>query len=134
VDLPADDPVRRFLIEVLDAQVAALEQLQDESGLWHTLLDDRTSYLEASATAGIAYGILKAVRKGYLDSRYAATAEKAVRAIVANVSNNGELQQVSFGTGMGSDLDFYREIPLTSMPYGQAMAILCLAEYCRTYY
>ena len=40
----------------------------------------------------------------------------------------------TFGTGMGSDLDFYREIPLTSMPYGQAMAILCLAEYCRTYY
>ena len=42
--------------------------------------------------------------------------------------------QPMFGTGMGSDLDFYREIPLTSMPYGQAMAILCLAEYCRTYY
>jgi unsaturated rhamnogalacturonyl hydrolase len=111
-----------------------VEQLQDESGLWHTLLDDPTSYLEASATAGIAYGILKAVRKGYLDSRYAATAEKAVKAIVANTSDDGELQQVSFGTGMGSDLDFYREIPLTSMPYGQAMAILCLAEYCRTYY
>lgn len=41
---------------------------------------------------------------------------------------------MSFGTGMGSDLDFYRRIPLTSMPYGQAMAILCLAEYLRTYY
>jgi unsaturated rhamnogalacturonyl hydrolase len=134
VDLPEDDPVRRFLIQVLDAQVEALDELQDESGLWHTLLDDPTSYLEASATAGIAYGILKAVRKGYLDSRYAATAEKAVRAVVANISDDGELQQVSFGTGMGSDLDFYREIPLTSMPYGQAMAILCLAEYCRTYY
>ncbi len=134
VDLPDDDPVRRYLIEVLDAQVETLAQLQDESGLWHTLLDDPTSYLEASATAGIAYGILKAVRKGYLDARYAATAERAVKAIIANVSEDGELQQVSFGTGMGSDLDFYREIPLTSMPYGQAMAILCLAEYCRTYY
>ena len=51
VDLPADDPVRRFLLEVLDAQVAALADLQDESGLWHTLLDDPSSYLEASATA-----------------------------------------------------------------------------------
>jgi unsaturated rhamnogalacturonyl hydrolase len=102
--------------------------------LWHTLLDDPSSYLEASATAGIAYGILKAVRKGYLDARYAETAERAVKAIISNISDDGELQQVSFGTGMGPDLDFYREIPLTSMPYGQAMAILCLAEYCRTYY
>jgi unsaturated rhamnogalacturonyl hydrolase len=134
VDLPESDPVRRFLVEVLDAQVAALAELQDESGLWHTLLDDPSSYLEASATAGFAYGILKAVRKGYLDARYGAVAERAVRAIVANVSDDGELQQVSFGTGMGSDLAFYRDIPRTSMPYGQAMAILCLAEYLRTYY
>ncbi|WP_457973779.1 beta-galactosidase BglB [Arthrobacter sp. D1-17] len=134
VDLPESDPVRRFLIEVLDAQVAALAELQDASGMWHTLLDDPSSYLEASATAGFAYGILKAVRKGYLDRKYAAVAEKAIRAVISNISADGELQQVSFGTGMGSDLDFYRDIPRTSMPYGQAMAILCLAEYLRTYY
>ena len=134
VDLPESDPVRRFLIQVLDAQVAALAALQDDSGLWHTLLDDPSSYVEASATAGFAYGILKAVRKGYLDAKWAPVAEKAIQAIIANVSDDGELQQVSFGTGMGPDLDFYREIPRTSMPYGQAMAILCLAEYRRTYY
>ena len=133
VDLPESDPVRRFLIEVLDAQVAALANLQDDSGLWHTLLDDPASYVEASASAGFAYGILKAVRKGYLGVQYAGVAEKAVAAVVGNVSDDGELQQVSFGTGMGPDLDFYREIPRTSMPYGQAMAILCLAEYLRTY-
>lgn len=134
VDLPESDPVRRFLIEVLDSQVAALAALQDDSGLWHTLLDDPSSYVEASATAGFAYGILKAVRKGYLGAQYSAVAEQAVRAVIANISDDGELQQVSFGTGMGSDLDFYRDIPRTSMPYGQAMAILCLAEYLRTYF
>ena len=134
VDLPESDPVRRFLIEVLDSQVAALAALQDDSGLWHTLLDDPSSYVEASATAGFAYGILKAVRKGYLGAQSSAVAEQAVRAVIANISDDGELQQVSFGTGMGSDLDFYRSIPRTSMPYGQAMAILCLAEYLRTYF
>lgn len=134
LDLPESDPVRRFLLEVLDAQVAALAGLQDDSGLWHTLLDDPSSYVEASATAGFAYGILKAVRKGYLGAEYSAVAEKAVRAVIGNISDDGELQQVSFGTGMGPDLDFYRTIPRTSMPYGQAMAILCLAEYLRTYF
>jgi unsaturated rhamnogalacturonyl hydrolase len=134
VDLPAGDPARRFLLEVLAAQVGALAELQDTSGLWHTLLDDPDSYLEASASAGFAYGILKAVRKGYLPREHAAVAERAVRAIIANISADGELEQVSFGTGMGADLEFYRAIPRTSMPYGQAMAILCLAEYLRTYY
>ncbi|OJX96897.1 MAG: glycoside hydrolase 105 family protein [Micrococcales bacterium 73-15] len=134
LDLPERHPVRRFLVEVLDAQVAALARLQDASGLWHTLLDDPSSYLEASATAGFAYGILKAVRKGYLPTTYRETAVSAVRAILANIDDAGELQQVSFGTGMGSDLEFYHRVPLTSMPYGQAMAILALGEYRHTYY
>lgn len=83
---------------------------------------------------GFAYGILKAVRKRYVGAEYAEVAEKAIRGIVKNISPEGELLQTSFGTGMGSDLEFYRQIPLTSMPYGQAMAILCLTEYLRKYF
>lgn len=134
VDLPENNAVRRYLVQVLNAQIAALAKCQDESGLWHTLLDDPESYLEASATAGFAYGILKAVRKRYVGAEYAEVAEKAIRGIVKNISPEGELLQTSFGTGMGSDLEFYRQIPLTSMPYGQAMAILCLTEYLRKYF
>ncbi|EKS1847109.1 glycoside hydrolase family 88 protein, partial [Cronobacter muytjensii] len=133
MDWPENHPVRRYLIQVLESQAAALARCQDDSGLWHTLLDDPNSYLEASATAGFAYGLLKAVRKRYIGKEYAAVAEKAIKGVVANVSPQGELLQVSFGTGMGSDLEFYRQIPLTSMPYGQAMAILCLTEYLRTF-
>ncbi|EPW7974658.1 glycoside hydrolase family 88/105 protein [Cronobacter turicensis] len=133
MDWPERHPARRYLTQVLERQAAALAACQDESGLWHTLLDDPDSYLEASATAGFACGLLKAVRKRYIGKAYAAVAEKAIKGVVANVSPQGELLQVSFGTGMGSDLDFYRQIPLTSMPYGQAMAILCLTEYLRTY-
>ncbi|WP_171998178.1 glycoside hydrolase family 88 protein [Cronobacter sp. JZ38] len=133
MDWPENHPVRRYLIQVLESQAAALARCQDDSGLWHTLLDDPNSYLEASATAGFAYGLLKAVRKRYIGKEYAAVAEKAIKGVVANVSPQGELLQVSFGTGMGSDLESYRQIPLTSMPYGQAMAILCLTEYLRTF-
>ncbi|MNL79266.1 hypothetical protein D3C87_2058310 [compost metagenome] len=53
--------------------------------------------------------------------------------MIDNISPEGELQQVSFGTAMGSDLDFYRQIKRTSMPYGQAMAMLCLTELLRSY-
>ncbi|EGT5686071.1 glycoside hydrolase family 105 protein, partial [Cronobacter dublinensis subsp. dublinensis] len=133
MDWPENHAVRRYLIQVLERQAAALARCQDDSGLWHTLLDHPDSYLEASATAGFAYGLLKAVRKRYIGKDYAVVAEKAIKGVVANVSPQGELLQVSFGTGMGSDLAFYRQIPLTSMPYGQAMAILCLTEYLRTF-
>ncbi|WP_134706744.1 glycoside hydrolase family 105 protein [Rahnella sp. CJA17(1/100)] len=133
VDLPENNATRRYLLQVLESQVSALAKCQDDSGLWHTLLDDPQSYLESSATAGFAYGILKAVRKRYIKASYAPVAEKAIQGVIKHINPAGELTQTSFGTAMGNDLDFYREIALTSMPYGQAMAILCLSEYLRVY-
>lgn len=132
LDLPEGDAFRTFLIDTLAAQVKALAETQDESGLWHTLIDGPASYLEASATAGFAYGILKAVRKGYLPRDYEPVGLRAAKAVLANIDDKGELQQVSFGTPVFDDLQGYRDIPLTSMPYGQSMAILALGELLRT--
>ncbi|MDY7542469.1 glycoside hydrolase family 88/105 protein [Cryobacterium sp. 5B3] len=123
------DPIREWLLEILNSQVSALAELQDESGMWHTLLDDPTSYLESSATAGIAYGLLKAVHERYIDKSYAAVAEKAVAALYDRITDEGEVQNVSVGTGMGDDLDFYKNIDQTAMPYGQSLTVLCFAEY-----
>ncbi|WP_413151740.1 glycoside hydrolase family 88/105 protein [Amaricoccus sp. W119] len=133
LDLPANDPLRRHLLSLLNRQAAALRETQDESGLWHTLVDDSGSYLEASAAAGFAYGLLKGVRKRYLPADYALVAERAIKGVIDNINAEGELLNTSFGTAMGSDLDYYRQIKLTSMPYGQAMAMFALAEYLRGY-
>jgi unsaturated rhamnogalacturonyl hydrolase len=131
LDLKPGDFLREFLIDTFRSQVSALARLQDkESGLWHTLLDDQTSYLEASATAGFAFGMLKAIRKRYIDAAtYLPVATKAIEGVLAHIDAKGELTHVSFGTAMGNDLQFYRDIKLTSMPYGQSMAILALTEY-----
>lgn len=134
LDLPAGDPIRMFLQETLVKQVDALARLQHSSGMWHTLMDDPSSYLEASATAGFGAGILKGVRKGYLPDNYAEVGRRALLATIRNISPEGELLQTSFGTGMGDTLQFYRDIPLTAMPYGQSLAILCLVEALRQTY
>lgn len=134
LDLKEGDPIRRFLLSTLSRQAEALKRMQDpKSGMWHTILDDPSSYVEASATAGFAYGLLKAVRLRYLDDSFADVGERAVKAVVENINEDGELLNVSFGTAMGDTLEFYKEIRLTSMPYGQAMAMLCLSEQLRTY-
>jgi len=57
LDLQPGDGLRSFLLGTLEAQVRTLAKHQDASGLWHTLIDDPKSYLEASATAGFAYGL-----------------------------------------------------------------------------
>ena len=128
LDLKEGDFLRRHLISLLGRQAASLKQHQDASGLWHTLIDDPQSYLEASATAGFAYGLMKSVRKRYLGPEYRETAERAMRGVVEKISPEGELTQVSFGTAMGHDLDFYRQIPNVPAPYGQALVMLLLVR------
>jgi unsaturated rhamnogalacturonyl hydrolase len=133
LDLKPGDALREFLLETHLQQIRALLQHQDKSGLWHTLIDDPGSYLEASATAGFAYGILKSVRKRYIGEEYLDAGVRALKAVLANIDASGELRNVSFGTPVFNDLDGYRNIKLTSMPYGQAMAILALGEFKRLF-
>lgn len=121
--------VKRFLTEALKAQARSLEKYQDESGMWRTLIDDETSYPEASATSGFGYGILKAVRAGLIDPGYEACAMRALKPVLDCVNEAGILEQVSYGTPMGRESkDFYKQIPIRHMPYGQAIAMLFLSE------
>ena len=48
-----------------------------------------------------------------------------------DVDQNGTVGNVSYGTRMGRDLQFYRDIPIQPTAYGQALAILFLAEAVR---
>lgn len=121
--------VRRFLVETLKQQVESLVYYQEESGMWHTLIDDRDSYVEASATCGFAYGILKGVHMGVLDQTYDEYAKRAFKPIQAFTDKEGILHQVSYGTPMGrKSKNFYKKIELKPMPYGQALAILFMME------
>ena len=120
--------VKLFLEGVLTAQIEALIPLQTQSGAWRTLLDDPDSYEETSATAGFAYGLLKAARQGLGDGRWAEAGWRGVNAVLANIGADGVVRNVSYGTRMGHDLQFYRDIPIQPTAYGQALAILCLVE------
>ncbi|KAH0490862.1 hypothetical protein TgHK011_002313 [Trichoderma gracile] len=134
--LAPNDPFCVHLKTTLVAQCEALKALQSPCGLWRTLLDvteEEGSYLEASATAGFAFGLLKGQRKHYLPKDYQDIAFKAIRGVLNNINSKGELLNTSFGTGMGSDLEFYKRIPITPMPYGQAMAILALVEHLKIF-
>ncbi|TYJ51833.1 hypothetical protein B9479_007573 [Cryptococcus floricola] len=129
--LPPSHPTYKYLVSVWKRQVDALVKLQDgKTGLWHTLLVDPTSYVETSASAGFAAGIYMGIRQGLLaDPSYRQTADTALFGIIAQIQPDGQVDNVSFGTGMGPDLQFYKDIPITPMPYGQALAMHALVEW-----
>lgn len=129
-DILPDMPMvsHRFLSNVLAAQVRRLAELQNEQGFFHTLLDDPTSPIEASATAGIAYGIRRGIAMGILSPDLEAVAARAFTAVESCIQPDGIVAHVSDGTPMGHDLDFYRRIPDIPAPYGQALTMLMLVD------
>ncbi|MCE5344291.1 MAG: glycoside hydrolase family 88 protein [Eubacteriales bacterium] len=126
--LPMQDASLRLIQAALADQVVALWKLQRVNGMFTTLLDVEESPCETSATAGIAYGVLKGVRLGLIDSGYREMGLKAAGAVVAQIDENGAVQGVSNGTGMGHDLEHYRKILITPTAYGQGLTFLMLGE------
>ena len=121
--------IEKYLVQLLTRQVEALEKYQDSGGMWHTIINDPTSYLEASATCGFGYGILKAVDTGLINTRFRNCALKAIKPILDCIDDEGYVDKVSYGTSMGRDsIQHYRNIEIKRMPYGQAMAMLFLQE------
>ncbi|SIS61828.1 glycoside hydrolase family 88/105 protein [Paracoccus saliphilus] len=123
-----DPAVRRYLTWVVTAQLQALLDHQTDSGAWHTLVDDPSSYEEISATAAIGYALLKGHRLGLGNEHWKTGGTRALQAVLRHIGPDGVVGQVSYGTRMGEDLQFYRDIPIQPTGYGQSMTLLCLVE------
>lgn len=123
-----DKGVRAYLIDTFRSQAAALLKLQAPSGLWRTVLTDETSYEEVSGSAAIAAGFLRGVQAGILDQTYQTAADLAISAICDNISEDGTVQNVSAGTGIGMDGSHYKNVLIMPMAYGQALALTALCE------
>ena len=93
--LPENYSGRERIITYLNQFAEAITKVQDKSGLWWQVLDqgDRDgNYLEATGTSMFTYAFAKGVRKGYLDKKYLAVAEKAYAGLIDNlvsVEENG---------------------------------------------
>ena len=107
----------------LNEQLSALKLYQTESGLWRTLLDDGESYEEVSASAGIAAAML--AKKNPLYLKYV---NKTVQGLLANVTEDGRVTNVSGGTAVMKDREGYRSISRKWIQgWGQGMALAFFA-------
>jgi unsaturated rhamnogalacturonyl hydrolase len=86
------------LQQIASRLARALRATQDRDGLWHTVLNDRTSYTECSASSMYVYGLLKLVRLKVLPPSYKKVALQGWSAINARYIKDGVVTGVSGGT------------------------------------
>jgi len=126
--LDEEDAACRMIRAALSDQVLSLWKLQRESGMFTTLVDVENTYEETSATAAIAFGVLKGIRLGYLGEGYRDMGRKAADAVTGRIAQDGTVTGVSAGTGMGYSLSHYQQIRQCPEAYGQGLTFLMLTE------
>ena len=86
--MPEDYARRNEVIELLQKDLDAVIKWQDKkTGVWYQVMDSPNregNYLESTASAMFAYGLLKAANKGYLGKKYLDAGIKAYKGIIQN--------------------------------------------------
>ena len=109
LDLLRDDAQRATISAILRETAEAIVGVQDASGLWWQVLDQRAragNYLEESASCMFAYALAKGARRGHLADAHRRSALRAYDAIVARfvrVGTDGAVDVTGccVGTGLG---------------------------------
>ncbi|MBA2940947.1 glycoside hydrolase family 88 protein [Paenibacillus sp. CGMCC 1.16610] len=126
-------PVPAELKERYERLISGLISYQQEDGLWSTVMDHPEFYREVSGSAGIGYGIRKAMEIGLIErnDRHQSAADRALAAVLSSISEDGVVSGVSGGTPVMKSIAAYQEIPQYPTLYGQGLALMLLADTCR---
>jgi len=109
--MPENDPLRPQLLDILRKQIAGLKKVQAPDGMWRQVLDKPELWDETSCTAMFAYGIARAVNRGWIDPSNMVVARRAFAGIAKKVTADGDVNGTCEGTNIGTTLDFYINRP-----------------------
>jgi len=105
------DPLKAQLIDILRKQIEGLKKVQAPDGMWYQVLDHPEVWEETSCTAMFAYGIARAVNRGWIDASNMEVARRAFAGIATKVSPEGAVADTCHGTNIGGTLEFYINRP-----------------------
>ena len=132
--LPESHEKRKELLGFFRELTQGYIALQDESGLWHQVLDEPSAYLEASSTAmmicAFSRGVLGGWYTGELSEAAQKAAEKAWRGLCeTTIDAGGNLYGVCRGSGYSFSRDYYKALSWSfNDTHGIGIVMLAAAE------
>lgn len=105
--LPKDHSEFERIRSLFGKHIRGLAKYQDESGMWHQVLDHPNSYEETSCTAMYVAGMARGVLNNWIDDKYRDNALKGWRALQQVIAADGTVHGICRGTGIGDSFEFY---------------------------
>lgn len=133
--LSRDHSGRTRAVQDFQRLAHAVRHAQDQSGFWRTLIEEREVYLEASTAAFFGAAFLKGMRLGLLGQEFAEPSERAWKAMLSRIDDDGSFYGVSACTYAavepGNDVNLYRILPTEVNVWGQGSALRFISERIR---
>jgi unsaturated rhamnogalacturonyl hydrolase len=129
--LPNDHPAYAGILESLRRLAESLSALQDqESGLWHTVLDHPETYVETSASLMIVGALMLATAHRILPDSYDGCAKRGWQACWNRIDGDGVVKGVSARTPPRREIGRYDAIPTGgAYPWGQGAYLIAAVRY-----
>jgi unsaturated rhamnogalacturonyl hydrolase len=132
--IPLLPEAQRLQLEPLTLDLAQrVAGLQDVTGFWHTVIDDREAYLETSTAAFFGAAFLRLARSGRAD--WVAPGKKALNALLGRIDDNGAVWGVSAvtwaATSPEQNASRYKVVPTEFNLWGQGSGMRALSEAIR---
>ena len=128
--LKKNSPEYNELVTIFRNLAKNLVSLQTKTGLWRTILDDKTSYEESSASAMYLYAFQKGKNLKVLGPECDAVIRKAVAGLSKMVDKDFSFIGVSEGTWPGT-IEYYKSRTQGEFWWGTGAYLLALSEMTR---
>ncbi len=132
--LPTDHPDHKAIAEFFTEMAKGILPVQDENGLWHQILDDPSTYEEASSTSMFICALSRGIRLGILDGELCRESISAIYLAWEGmkkrvINRRGDLYGVCQGSGCSFSRSYYRQLGWRfNDPHGIGIAVLAGAE------
>jgi unsaturated rhamnogalacturonyl hydrolase len=128
--LPRDSREWKQAAHLLSDLLTMLLPYQTRSGLWRTIITDRTSYEETSASAMYLFAMQRGRAEGVLPSGFDEPIERCLRGLAKQVDEDGRFLGSSEGTWPGT-IAYYKGLDRGEWWWGTGAYLLALAERVR---
>jgi len=105
--MPEEHRDYKKILEIYRNHLTALVKYQTESGIWHQILTDPSTYQETSCTAMYTLSMARGINNGWLDDSFRDNAIAGWKAVKNKISEDGTVSRICRGTGIGTSVAFY---------------------------
>jgi unsaturated rhamnogalacturonyl hydrolase len=125
--IPKKSKHKKSIEELLTDFIVKLVKYQTKNGVWRTIINDKNSYEESSASAMFLYGLVNSKKLNLISDKYDKIIEKCEVGMSKFIDSKNRLIGTSDGTWPGN-ADYYKALPTGEWWWGTGAYLLALCE------